>query len=545
MIQLCLLQLKIIRNRIISMSVADEIKATILLFIMLMLFGGIYTGAWRLISYLNGVAIAGPLLVNKLLALVFLTSFSMVAFSGLITSFSTIFSSKDLPWLLSTPLRVRSIFAFKALATVFYASWMVLVALFPFLLALGVVKHAPLLFYVKITFLLVPFVSIAAFVGVLICLALMRFFPAHRTRDILLLLGVMFMTGLYVLFRFMQPERLVRPDGMQVVSQYLDYLNAPTAAYLPSWWVTAGVFGAVSGNAVAFWFNGFLLAGAAVLVFLFINAVASRFFFIGWAEGQVYHMRKKAAPHTYHHGSPIRALFRKDVLTFFRDTNEWSQLLILSSIVIVYLFSIYKLPLDSMYLQNFVSYVNVGLIGFILSAVGLRLVFPLVSLEGINLWLIRVSPLGMRRFLTEKLFFGAIPMVVAGLLLVTTSNLILKTDTVIFCAMLMTILLMSLGLSGMAMGFGALFPRFNMANVAQIESSAGGLFYILAALFYIGLNMSLLAMPMQNFYHMKFGGEGLAWHHFWWVGAGLLLVNGTAFLLPPLLGWNSLSKREQ
>lgn len=541
---LCLLQLKIVRNRLESMSFADEIKAAVLLFIMLLLFGGVYTGAWRLISYLNGVAVAGPLLVNKLLALVFLMSFSMVAFSGLITSFSTIFSSKDLPWLLSTPLGVRSIFAFKSLATVFYASWMVLVALIPFLLALGVVKNAPLQFYVKITVLLIPFVSIAAFIGVLLCLALMRFFPAHRTRDLLLLLGVLFMTGLYVLLRFMQPERLVRPDGMQLVSQYLDYLSAPTAVYLPSWWVTAGVFGAVAGNAYPFWFNAALLSAAAVLVFLFISAVAGRFFFIGWAEGQVYHARKKAAPRTYRRGSAFSALFRKDVLTFFRDTNEWSQLLILSSIVIVYLFSIYKLPLDSMYLQNFVSYVNVGLIGFMLSAVGLRLVFPLVSLEGINLWLIRVSPLGIRRFLTEKLVFGMIPMMLAGLLLVTASNLILKTDALIFAAMLVTILLMSLGLSGMAMGFGALFPRFNMTNVAQIESSAGGLFYILAALFYIGLNLSLLALPLQNFYHMKFGGTGLAWSHFWWVAAGMAAVNGTAFFLPLLLGWNSLDSRE-
>jgi len=55
------------------------------------------------------------------------------------------------------------------------------------------------------------------------------------------------------------------------------------------------------------------------------------------------------------------------------------------SLCAVYIFSIYKIPLNTIYLQNMVAFFNVGLISFVVSAVALRFVFPAVSLEGESL----------------------------------------------------------------------------------------------------------------------------------------------------------------
>jgi ABC-2 type transport system permease protein len=539
------LHLNILRNKVVRLTLLDQFKAALFLLTGLGLLSAIYFGTWRLMSYLNGVAIVGPLLINKLLAMVFLTSFSMVAFSGIITSFTTIFSSRDIAWLMATPLPVRQIFSFKAFNTALYASWMVLVALFPFIIAVGQVKAVALSFYAGVVVLLVPFLALASMTGIVVSLLLMRFFPAHRTRDMMLFLGIVLITGIYILLRLLQPERLAKPDAMEIVAQYLSYLDAPTAVYLPSWWLTGGVYSLIAGASRDFFFYISLLIGGAVAAMMLVVALAERFFFVGWAEGQVYRRRAKSVSAAFRKREPFTALLEKDITIFFRDATQWTQLLLLGALIVVYLFSIYKLPLDTAYIQNLVSFFNVGLIGFVLAAIALRFVFPAVSLEGKSMWLLKSLPFSMKRLLTEKLVFGSIPVVILGLVLVAASGWLLKVDRPVFLMSLAAIAIMAAGFNCMAAGFGSIFPVFDYTSVAQIESSPGGLFYIVTAFFYLGINVALWASPLQNYYQYKLGGACFPWRCFWWAGAGLFVVNMIAVVLPLWRGVASLEALEQ
>lgn len=542
---LIFLHARMVRNRIRALTFTGEVKAAVFLLVICALFGAVYLGAWRLMSYLQQVEVAGPLLVNKLCAMLFLTSFSMVAFSSLVTSFTTIYLSRDLPWLMATPLPHRTVFTFKAVNTTFYASWMVLVALCPFVLALGQVKDVSFYFYLWTAVLMVPFLVLASLVGIAISLVLMRFFPAHRTRDILLFVTVLFITGVYVLFRFMQPERLVRPDGMEVVAQYLSFLDAPTASWLPSWWITKAALGFIGGGTIEAAYYAILLFAAAGAGALIVTTLSRRFFFEGWAEGQVVERSRTILSVAYVRRSPLKAMLEKDGRGFFRDANQWSQLLMLGALMTVYLFSIYKLPLDTMYLQNLMSFFNVALIGFILSAVALRFVFPSISLEGEHLYLVRSAPVPVSDLLFGKLIFGSVPVVVLGAVLAVISNWMLKADWPVFAISTAATLVMAAGLSALAVGFGASFPRFQLTNIAQIESSPGGLLYMLAALVYLGVNASLLALPLQNYYRFKFQGDFLPWNYFWWVALALALVNTVAIAAPLVVGLRKMEELEQ
>jgi ABC-2 type transport system permease protein len=539
------IQIQSLRNRLRTMTFAGDVKTAVLLLVGILFLAVIYFGSWRLVGYLNGVPVAGPLLINKLLALVFLTAFSMVVFSGVVTSFSALFFSKDLKWLMATPLPVRTLFTFKAFTTAVYSSWMVLVAILPFLFAVGQVKGAGSWFYAGTGVLLFPFLFLSGMAGILATLLLMRFFPSRRTRDLLVLLGILCTTGVYVLFRLLQPERFVKPDGFEVVAQYLAYLNAPTASFLPSWWITGGMYSLIAGTRGGFLFYAALLYGAAAAALLAVVFLAEKFFYFGWAEGQVYHRPAKPAVQRYIRRPAFIALLRKDMAVFFRDVTQWSQLLVLGALVLVYLFSIYKLPLDTFALQNLVAFFNIGLIGFILAAVALRFVFPSISLEGESWWFLRAAPLTPARFLLEKLVFGSLPGAVLGILLVIASNVLLKTDRPIFLLSCTAVAIMTLGINAMAIGFGALFPRFRYDNVAQVEASAGGLFFMVSALFYLCLSLSLWAPAVHNFYQQKLGGLHLPWQQLWWVGAGLLIVNMFAIALPLWFGLRSLEVLEQ
>jgi ABC-2 type transport system permease protein len=141
--------------------------------------------------------------------------------------------------------------------------------------------------------------------------------------------------------------------------------------------------------------------------------------------------------------------------------------------------------------------------------------------------------------------FGSIPVVGMGVILVIVSNLIMKVDMPVFIMTVAAVMIMTLGLSALAVGFGAIFPIFNYTNVAQIESSAGGLFFAVTAFFYLGLNMSFWALPLQNFYRYKFGGTHLPWNSFWWAAAGLAVINIVAVAVPLTAGLKSLEEFEQ
>src|SRR5690606_27252241 len=105
--------------------------------------------------------------------------------------------------------------------------------------------------------------------------------------------------------------------------------------------------------------------------------------------------------------SPIRReLVLKEVRTFMRDATQWSQLILLGVLVVVYVVNVRLLPLNqdglSFFLSNLIPFLNLALAGFVLASVAVRFLFPAVSLEGRTLWLLRSSPLGMRDLLWAK-----------------------------------------------------------------------------------------------------------------------------------------------
>jgi ABC-2 type transport system permease protein len=81
-----------------------------------------------------------------------------------------------------------------------------------------------------------------------------------------------------------------------------------------------------------------------------------------------------------------RQLLLKDLKCFMRDVSQWSQLLLLVALVLVYLYNfsaldIERLPYMSGFLKNVYAF-NLGMAGFVMATVAVRFVFAAVSTEG-------------------------------------------------------------------------------------------------------------------------------------------------------------------
>jgi ABC-2 type transport system permease protein len=152
-----------------------------------------------------------------------------------------------------------------------------------------------------------------------------------------------------------------------------------------------------------------------------------------------------------------------------------------------------------------------------------------VSLEGRTLWLLRSSPLDMKSLLWAKFWVGTLPLLMLALVLIFVTGVLMEVDAFMMTVSVMTITLLTFGIAGLALGFGALFPRFETENAAQIPTSFGGLLLMMSAVVLIGSVVILEARPLYRRLGAEmYGGE--VWPYEIWIGfalAGILCVAAT------------------
>ena len=164
----------------------------------------------RVLIYFQSVYELGPALAYQLLLIILLTFLSMLLFSNLVTSLSTFFLARDLDLVLSTPIPIGSFYYSRLITTTVNSSWMVLFFSLPIFVAYGSVFGGGMPFYLWVLVIVPLFLTIPASLGILITHLLVYCLPARRIRDILLFIGLFAFVGIYFLFRFSQPERLVQ-----------------------------------------------------------------------------------------------------------------------------------------------------------------------------------------------------------------------------------------------------------------------------------------------------------------------------------------------
>src|SRR5437868_1411672 len=207
-----------------------------------------------------------------------------------------------------------------------------------------------------------------------------------------------------------------------------------------------------------------------------------------------------------------RELVLKELRVFFRDTTQWSQLLLLAVLVVVYVFNIKFLPLkgDGMtfFLRNVVPFLNLVLAGFVLASIAARFIFPGVSLEGRTLWLLRSSPMSMRDLLWSKFWVGTLPLLVLAVGIVGVTDYMLDVTAFMFGVSVLTIVLMTFAVAGLAIGYGTWFPQFETENAAQIPTSFGGLLFMMSAIVVIAGVVILEARPVYSYLSAQaYGGR--------------------------------------
>lgn len=492
--------------------------------------------SWKTVSYFTSVPEIGRLLASKMLGMALLAFAGILLLSNLIGSLSTFFLARDLDMLVAAPIEWGHFYLAKLAETVIHSSWMVGLLAVPLLAAYGIAWHGGPFFPVVVIGALVPLFIIPAVVGSAITLVLVNVFPARRTRDILGLVTVVAAGGLVLFVRLARPEQLARPEGFQELVDFLAVLRTPMNPLLPSEWAQAMIMN---------WLNHVVdplpiaLLWTTAGAFIVIAASLHRRWHIqgfGRAQEAADHFvrgtRWNGAAKRLLIGMPAmrREFILKDLRVFFRDSTQWSQLILLGVLVPVMLLNVQMLPLFSGEklppgLVAFILFVTQGLAGFVIAGTAERLVFPAVSLEGRQLWLLRSSPLDARAMLRSKYLVGVLPLLVLAMALTITTNHLLHASDFMTLVSMGTVIAYTLSVGGLALGMGTLFPQFDTENAAQIATSFGGLVFMLLALALLGVVTVLEAWPVLDEIHARAAGvQQMTVSPYGWIAFGLVAL---------------------
>jgi ABC-2 type transport system permease protein len=457
---------------------------------------------------------------------------------------------------------MEDLFLSRAFYTFMGSSWMLIVFGFPIFMAYAYVYRPGPGFYVSLVHMNLAMAIIAAGIGILVTMLLVYVFPAQRTRDLIMLLSVLMVVGLYFLFRFLRPERLVNPEAFFGITQYLGALKAPQSPYLPTYWVTETLWDSLTasdGNNHMFKVALTWTTAAAMVV---VNVwVAHAVYFDGFSKSQEAKKRRMGgkkvldlfvASLTRPFGEDRAAVIAKDIRTFFRDNTQWSQLLLLAALVVVYVYNFSVLPLDKSpirldFLQNELAFLNMGLAGFVLTAVSVRFVFTSISLEGEAYWIVCSSPLRLGRYLWGKYLFFLLPMLILAEVLIIGTNYLLDVTRFMMILSSITVFFMVFGIVALGIGFGALYPNFTHQNIAQVSTGFGGVMYMIVSSIFIGMIVILEAGPVYILFMSDIQGNAITAPQWFFIIISFLAVvvlSIVAVFKPMKMGLRALEKYE-
>lgn len=457
----------------------------------------------------------GEMLNRTVLMMFTFSLMAMLLLSNVITALSTFFASEELDLVLSSPLPYRSVFFSKFCETLIQSSWMVFLLLVPYLAALGWVYDAPLKFWLFFWLPLVPFLAICTASGIMVTFFLARAFPVGKTRNLLRFLAVMGAGALLLIFRIMRPELLVSPDRFRNLLELIQTPWNPHLEMVPSGWLSREVLwlldlpmGAGPWDHALLWGGG-LSAVAVCYAFARVNHLHI------WqlhqeAQGAPDASDARDAGAVPGEGPldrvfaflalPTRAILVKDIRVFYRSPVLWTQVMMMIVIMVIYIYNIYLLPLKSItgltpVFVEWLAFLNIGFVAFVVVALALRFGFPAVSMEGLGFYLIHSSPVGIARYVRLKLWSNFAPLLVISLTLVTLSDLILGVRPIMFWLSLFDAVLLTGMISSMALFYGAVYHDFKSVSVSEIPSSFGGMVFMVSTLIAICVVLALQAVP--------------------------------------------------
>ncbi|MFP3983912.1 MAG: putative ABC transporter permease subunit [Desulfurivibrionaceae bacterium] len=481
-----------LRNRFFPGKGGLSLKSLAVAVFCLVLCVVIYQVSLKSIGYFHSQSQLGIILSLKIFQMAWIIIFAMLVFSCLVSAVSSLFLSQDNEIIFSAPVTPESLYFMRFVTITAQTSWMMVLFSLPVFTAFGQIFKGGILYLPLMLFALVSVALTAVGIGLIITIILVNLFPARNTKDIVFYLSLCFAVFLYIIIRLIRPEELANPESFGSFINYLSGISGPAGPFVPGGWAADFLTFYLRERTID-WLLLALLTVTPLSLFFCGEWLMRAMFFPGYTKAQEsFGGYRKFGGRRRYLPSPVKWLLRKEFKTFLRDSGEWSQLFMIGALVAVYLYNFKVLPVErgfweEEYLTNLISFLNIGLTGFVITSLAARFVFPSIGAEGGAFFIIRSSPLSIGRFVFWKFVFYSIPLTILSVILVLVSDYLLKIQGPIWWISLAVTTVMTPIITALALGFGMIYADFKSESKAAAIGSWGAVIFLLTSLTLEGL----------------------------------------------------------
>ena len=486
------------------------------------LFWLFYEGFELLIVHVGAAGVHHERVLQQIYNLFFAALMVMLLFSSGIIMYGSLYRSAETEFLLTLPARASRIVLHRFQEALVLSSWGFVLLASPMLIAYGLVAAAPWYYYAFLAPFLLAFAYIPGVAGAVLCLLIIHRasrFRWHLLSATFLAFVLFFVLCLYLLIRNSQAQFLSDSWFDETVRRFA----FTEQRLLPSWWLSTGLLEAAQspapGLAIRPWIESALylalLLTNAMVGHLILIAVGHRVFRASCsalAGSERPHRPAKLATidrfaYTVSRFLPrqVRLLLVKDFRVFRRDPVQWSQFLIFFGLLGFYFLNIRRFNYQQNHMAwiNMVSFLNLAVVGLILSTFTTRFVFPMISLEGNRFWVLGLLPMHRDAILWGKFLFASLGSLIPCSLLVFVSDVMLNIEWSVVVVHQLTVVALCVGLSAIAVGLGAKLPDLRQQSPSKIAAGFGGTLTLVLSALYVMALVALTAIPAHY--------QALAW----------------------------------
>ena len=508
------LRIRLLRNSWRAMVLQSSMRPLTIFMCSLVVWSFVFAISWGGFLFLQttvNVPMTGEI-VGVLLDLLFLSLAVLLVFSSGLILYGSLFASPETTFLLSGPVAADQVFAYKFQGAIAFSSWAFLLLGVPILIAYGIVCEAPWIFYALLPLFFLGFTLLPGSLGGLAALLIVNYFPKRRKQVLAACLVGLVAALMAWIYQMAQasPSELWRDEMREAVTRLLSYFQFTQNPLAPSHWVSLGLISIMRGKVglalyylALVWSNGlFLYLIAAVSSTWLYRRGYNRMTTGGemrraragsvreaWVDRLFYALLLFVHPRT-------RLLIIKDFRTFRRDPQQWGQILAFCGLMLLYFTNIRRFVenISGPY-QSGISFMNLCAVALLLCTYTGRFVFPMLSLEGRKFWILGLLPLEREQLLWGKFAFSMTGgcLIAGGLVLVSDLMLLMPLWTVLLH--LLTVAVLSAGLSGLSVGLGSCMPNFRESDPSKIAAGFGGTLNLVAGLLFLLLVLGLMAAP--------------------------------------------------
>lgn len=478
-------------------------------------FGSFALGAFFFSRFLTAYLLEnvkiGLFLFHRFISMLLFVFFITINLGNMVVSFSTLYRSPEVGFMLTRPISHLTIFVIKFLDNFFYSSGTLFLAGFSVLLGYGSYFGFPWHFYVLVMFgVLVPFMFLAGCLAVIILLGLMKLASKVSFKALIALLVVLYIFQIYAYFMISSPIDLVREvmKYYPYVNLYFGNLDPPISKYLPNFWISQILYFYVTGKQSAVIGYCVLLLLSSVAAFIALVVVGDRLFYSTWLTSLTFKsFSVKGFEFTgtlFSFARPSRmapqteSILKREYWQFFREPAQWIHLVVMAALVGVFLSSVTSMDfgLQDPKLRTAVYLVVYLFDAFLITSIALRFAFPMMSLEGDAYWTIRSAPIRTSKVYWTKFFLALVPLFLVGLILALLSNVPYVLLPPLPQVATVGMALIACVLVSMNFGMGSYFVNFEEKNPIRIASSQGATLTFLLSIVCLIVFVSVFFLPI-------------------------------------------------